>query len=582
VDAYRQFSGPAHLFGKNVISNEMGAVSTPAYSLTIPKLLFHVKRAMAGGVTMNVFHGSPYSGNYPNTTWPGYTTFFYQYTDMWNSIQPCWQHMKDMMDYTGRNSWVLQQGVPKIDLAFYLFENPWVPSQQYSSTNLQELGYTYDYLGAASLLSSFAIVKNGVMAPSGPSYKALIFASDAFVTETQENLITINTVQAVIKLAKAGLPVFLVGTAPDLTLPAVAKQEVMLTSAVQQLMSTKNVYHVSSVGNLPMRLASIGTTPRTSLNCSGGPVYSVWRSDVKTSTDYVFFYNDQNVSTACQASLDASKKTTPYVFDAWTGTQTPLLQYTRSGSSIHVPFTLQANQTMVISLEGKSSSSAPKCPIVSASSNITSLTLSNSHVLANTIGPASLTSSSGKKWTFTSSPPPSTTLTSWNISIKDHHAPADRFLVETAITLHNFTANALVPWTQLSAESKTWSGVGRYTTLLTVPDTTAISGRLHLGPVVHTMRAFLNSTQLAPIDPTDPVLDLTAYIKGGKTYELIVEVTTPLFNRIKTDANKTMVYGVLAGVVQPLYAVLPYQDYGLLGPVSLQWGEVHMLEDGMC
>lgn len=34
----------------------MGAVMTPAYSLMIPKLLFHVKRVMAGGVTMNVFY----------------------------------------------------------------------------------------------------------------------------------------------------------------------------------------------------------------------------------------------------------------------------------------------------------------------------------------------------------------------------------------------------------------------------------------------------------------------------------------------------------------------------------------------
>lgn len=37
-------------------------------------------------------------------------------------------------------------------------------------------------------------------------------------------------------------------------------------------------------------------------------MYSVWRSDVKTSTDYVFLYNDQNVSTTCQASFNTSKR----------------------------------------------------------------------------------------------------------------------------------------------------------------------------------------------------------------------------------------------------------------------------------
>lgn len=96
------------------------------------------------------------------------------------------------------------------------------------------------------------------------------------------------------------------------------------------------------------------------------------------------------------------------------------------------------------------------------------------------------------------------------------------------------------------------------------------------------MRAFLNGEQLSPIDPTDPVLDITAYIEGGKRYELMIEVTTPLFNRIKTDANQTMVWGSIAGVVQPLYAAMPYQEYRLLGPVSVQWGDVHELTDEMC
>lgn len=140
VDNYRQFSGPAHLYAKQVISNELGAVNTAAYSLTLPELLFHTKRAWSGGISMVVYHGSPYSGNYPNTTWPGYTTFNYMFTDMWNRIQPCWQHMKDTLDYVGRTQFILQQGVPQIDLAFYLYETPYTPVHQYPSENLQILG----------------------------------------------------------------------------------------------------------------------------------------------------------------------------------------------------------------------------------------------------------------------------------------------------------------------------------------------------------------------------------------------------------------------------------------------------------
>jgi hypothetical protein len=96
------------------------------------------------------------------------------------------------------------------------------------------------------------------------------------------------------------------------------------------------------------------------------------------------------------------------------------------------------------------------------------------------------------------------------------------------------------------------------------------------------MCAYLNGTQLPAIDPTDPALDISEFVKAEKTYELMVEVTTPLFNRIKATANETMVWGSIAAEAQPLYAVMPYQDYGLLGPVSVQWTDVHELEGDMC
>lgn len=139
-DVYRQFTGPAHLTDKKVISTEMGAVNTPPYWLTIPALLQKIKRSFAGGFTMNVIHGFPTLTPYANTTWPGYTPFNYEFTDMWNSIQPAWQHLKDSLDFIGRNQWVLQQGQPRVDLAFYAYASPWTIVERYDSDNLRSLG----------------------------------------------------------------------------------------------------------------------------------------------------------------------------------------------------------------------------------------------------------------------------------------------------------------------------------------------------------------------------------------------------------------------------------------------------------
>ena len=63
IDAYRQYSGPANLAGKRVVSSECGAVSDEAFQQTLPELMWHVRRSIAGGINQFVFHGYPYSGN---------------------------------------------------------------------------------------------------------------------------------------------------------------------------------------------------------------------------------------------------------------------------------------------------------------------------------------------------------------------------------------------------------------------------------------------------------------------------------------------------------------------------------------
>lgn len=62
IDGYRQYSGPANLARRRIISSECGAVRGQAYVQTLPELLWKVKRSYAGSVNQFVFHGLPYSG----------------------------------------------------------------------------------------------------------------------------------------------------------------------------------------------------------------------------------------------------------------------------------------------------------------------------------------------------------------------------------------------------------------------------------------------------------------------------------------------------------------------------------------
>ena len=121
IDGYRQYCGPANLAGKRLVSTECGANPIEAYQQTLPELLWDVKRSFAGSVTQFVFHGFPYSGPYGNTTWPGFTTFDYEFSEMHGPRQPAWPDFyQDPLNFTARLSYIFQSGIPKLDLAFYM------------------------------------------------------------------------------------------------------------------------------------------------------------------------------------------------------------------------------------------------------------------------------------------------------------------------------------------------------------------------------------------------------------------------------------------------------------------------------
>lgn len=123
INRYRQFTGAAHLGGRNVVSTELGAVNDGVYKLTTRRLSQIIFKSFTSGVNRVVLHGYAYSGAYPETTWPGHTPFSYDCTEVWGPRQPYWDYFKDTMLWSARTSMVLQQGTPKIDIAFYYYQS---------------------------------------------------------------------------------------------------------------------------------------------------------------------------------------------------------------------------------------------------------------------------------------------------------------------------------------------------------------------------------------------------------------------------------------------------------------------------
>lgn len=421
-------------------------------------------------------------------------------------------------------------------------------------------GYTYDYLGPDNLVSSDAFVENSRLGT--PEYKAVIF--------NNQKVSTVGAIEALEKFAAQGLKIVFIGPPPNKSYPGNEQDQARFETAVRHLTTVPNVYHTNSIDDLPSLLRDNGIIPRISIGCTPSAVYTVYRSSAET--DYIYIYNDQNVSPKCGLNIDAAG-VVPYIYDAWTGSQTPLLQYTSTDTQVSIIPTMKANETLILALHRKVPQ--PICTVAQWSSYIRSVNaLGNNLQVVLMYSPYILSTSTGKVLRFNAAIPSPTNLTTWQLTIEDWHSAPDRFAIENKITNHTFNNVALVPWSQISAALRPVSGIGHYTATFGPPSDanfTSLVGYINLPPTQHTVRVYLNGKWLGPIDPVNPVLPLKG-LQKNKLYELRIDVSTTLFNRVKAEADSIWMVGQVASKATTKYSTAPYEEYGLVGSVSIDWG----------
>lgn len=147
--------------------------------------------------------------------------------------------------------------------------------------------------------------------------------------------------------------------------------------------------------------------------------------------------------------------------------------------------------------------------------------------------------------------------------------------MDTAIELHAYTNSTLAPWTSLDPALTGVGGIGTYSTQFAYPTPAhgepSLGALLHLGPILNTVRVWLNGEMLPPADVSDAVIDITEYLHVGEN-KLRIEVASTLFNRIKANGNATWTAGVTANEENSgSYEVNEYKEFGLVGPVRVEW-----------
>ncbi|KAL3298217.1 secreted protein [Colletotrichum asianum] len=340
LDGYRQFSGPANLARQTVISNELGAVFGSAYRFTISDLLLAMNRAVAGGVNQFVIHGQSYSGNYPQTTWPGYTAFRYYVSDLYSPKRPDWDHgLQAGLDHMGRVQHIQQTGVTRTDVAFYNKQTATDPNMGtlYTSDDLILKGWSYNYLSPDNFALPQAYVGDNLLAPQNARYQALVVLGSQNLTSSGLLKLT--------EFAEAGLPIIIAGGSPGEypTENKASNVSFSFDTSLQQLLNISSVYQVAE-GEIAEKLEGLGLKPRVGVK-TNGTWHTTWRQDSSGNISYAYVFSDAEYS---NGELIVQSGGIPYFFDAWTGAREPVLYYTTEGSTTTIPLTLAGNQTKII------------------------------------------------------------------------------------------------------------------------------------------------------------------------------------------------------------------------------------------
>ncbi|KAF2113084.1 hypothetical protein BDV96DRAFT_150975 [Lophiotrema nucula] len=579
IDGYRQYSGPANLARRRIISSECGAVRGEAYAQTLPELLWKVKRSYAASVNQFVFHGFPYSGQYGNTTWPSWSSFNYQYSEQHGPHQPAWEFYREQFDFIARNNWVFQTGIPRMDIAIWQKITIYpghVQLRTYAPTDLEEAGYSYEYLSPDNFDLPAAKVANGVLAPDAQAFKAMVVRGN--------DSLTLDGVTKLSEFAKAGLPIIFAGGVPSQVLgtlaPTVLRQVQRDLSALTQL---PNV-HTTSSYLVADTIASLGIKPLTKI-LADRLWNTYWRSDVSTDTDYVFVYNDAMYSEsgtgASEGTVEFQSAKIPYEYNAWTGETRPIITYNVTNTSTIVPLRLAGNQSTIIAFVPSGKNDSQSICLRDISCGVLDAAVENGNTVLKVGSAANYTTSSGVTKTVPAPPITSFTLTNWTLVVEHWAPPADLYDYASGAVKHNTTHQlpSLVPWSSIEGLQNV-SGRGYYSTTFTWPpssyqagtNSSNLSAFIDFGTVYHTLQASLNGHRLPPLDVTHPVVDLKPYLIPGVNL-LEAVVATPLGNVLRPIWNQLMSSGEGPGSADAGpsngFVAPPVGRYGLVAEVRV-------------
>jgi hypothetical protein len=185
VSASRWAASANHLFGRTVTSSETWTwLHSPVFRATPLDMKAEANLHFLQGVNQLIGHGWPYSAE--NAEYPGWR--FYA-AGVFNEKNPWWIVMPDLAQYLQRTSYLLRQGQPANDVAFYLPVSDayagFSPGRanlidslrdrvgQDSISAVLDAGFNFDFFDD-DVLKQIGKVDNGTLALGPNRYRAVV------------------------------------------------------------------------------------------------------------------------------------------------------------------------------------------------------------------------------------------------------------------------------------------------------------------------------------------------------------------------------------------------------------------------
>lgn len=558
-DAWRSAATTAQVNGTGLVSDECCASFGRAHRVTRQKLLSHVNQAFSVGVNHVVWHG--WSHNAPGTaaSWPGWSGFGNTgVDDSYGPRNPTWADDTRINDYVGRLQVALRAGRQLDDVAIY-HQKPGhsaagtTGERYFASGALEHLGYTYGFVNGSLLTGDRTPVRNGVLAPDGPAFQALVV--------DREQAMDPDVARRIADAARAGLAVVVVGDAPTQARGYRPAEDDAVRAAFAGLRGNDRVRWVATEDDVPSALAGLGVTPRASFTDAAGLV-GVHRS--APSLDLYYWYNTAAQRTRTTVSLPAGG--TPYTLDPWTGEITPIGQYVERGGRIEVPLDVASGDGVLVAVSNRPlAGPKPKDHVTQVSGGQVVVDGAAPVLRATEDGDYATTLAGARPVTTrVSGLPQQRTLGDWDLTVHSWHrgsGPQDTAVDDLPTQHVTAAADGHLPsWDQVPGVGGSVSGTGTYRTTVDVDGSwPASSGAyLDLGSVVTTYRVAVNGVDLPPVDQVDASrIDIGPWLRPGRN-EVRVDVASMLGNAVA--GSRVNSYGLLGPV-----RLVPYADTPLTG-----------------